>query len=100
MEIDSLFNENPVSVIPSVIKSQTFQLNISFNSISYTISKTCLVSAKYFDLHGRVAGTYVNQIQNPGNYNIKMQSDLAQGIYLLKFQAGDFITNERFIIVR
>jgi hypothetical protein len=80
-----------------------------FNSetvISYSVMAKEKVSLKVYDITGRVVRTLVNNIQNPGYYNIRWDGKgdkderLASGIYFYRIEIGDFRSTKKAILLR
>ncbi len=54
-----------------------------------------------YDILGREIKTLVNEIQNPGDYEIQFNSgNLTSGVYLYKLETGSFIDVKKMIILR
>jgi PKD repeat protein len=59
--------------------------------IKYQVPEVSLVSIKVYDVIGREIAVLVNEVKNPGNYQISFDSaNLASGVYFYKMIAGDF----------
>ncbi|MGE5497956.1 MAG: alpha-amylase family glycosyl hydrolase [Syntrophothermus sp.] len=69
--------------------------------ISYSIGASTRVELRVYDMLGREAALLVNQIQNPGSYNVKFDaSALPSGVYICKIQAGSFSSSRKLILIK
>ena len=69
--------------------------------IEYSIPKNSLVTLKVYDMLGREVATLVNEEKSIGNYNVEFNGNgLSSGIYFYKFQAGDYTTVKKMILVK
>jgi GH18 family chitinase len=69
--------------------------------ISYSLSKSNLVSLKIYDLLGKEIKTLINEQQNSGNYSVTFNArNLSSGIYFYKLQAGSFNQTKKFILLK
>ena len=60
-------------------------------SIKYQISEASLVSLKVYDLIGREVAVLVNEVKQPGVYQVSFGGEnLASGVYFYKMTAGEF----------
>ena len=59
-------------------------------TIKYQIPKSGFVSLKVYDILGKEVGSYVNQVQQAGEYSLNFDgSSLATGMYVYKLTAGN-----------
>jgi len=59
--------------------------------IKYQVPETGLVSIKVYDLIGREIAVLVNEVKQPGNYQVSFNGEnLASGVYFYKMTAGEF----------
>jgi hypothetical protein len=79
-------------------KVKSFSLSGSQNSISYELSEQCFVSVNYYDLKGRVIGSFINRIQGEGVYSLSLP--MGTGIYVQDFKAGKFANRKMITITR
>ena len=96
-------NENQGGVVPSVFSlSQNYPNPFNPSTvISYSIPKTSMVNITVFDIVGREVGSLVNNLQQPGSYNVQFDaSNLASGVYFYKIQAGDFTDTKKMLLVK
>jgi hypothetical protein len=70
--------------------------------ISYRLSAASNVSLKVYDVLGKEVITLVNEIQQPGTYNVKfmMNSALSTGIYFYKLQAGTIVQTRKMLFLK
>jgi len=69
--------------------------------IAYSIPKAGHISLKVFDLLGREVATLMNEIQPAGSQSVTFDgSGLASGIYFYRFQAGDFVTTKKMVLLK
>lgn len=60
-------------------------------SISYQIAKQSLVTLKVYDILGNEIAVLVNEIKNPGKFEVKFDgTNLSSGIYFYKLSADNF----------
>ncbi len=69
--------------------------------IEYTIANSEMVELKVYDILGREVQTLVNNIQNPGSYNVTFNAvNLSTGVYFYKLKAGNFTEIKRMMLVK
>ena len=74
--------------------------------IMFSIKNSANVRLHIFDLSGRIVKTLVNSSMKPGFYKMNWQGDdnndkkLAQGVYFLKFQAGEYQKIRKLLLVQ
>ena len=96
-------NENQSSGVPKVFSlSQNYPNPFNPSTIiKYSIHKTSMVKITVFDILGREISTLINDLQQPGNYNVNFDaSNLASGVYMYKIQAGDFTDTKKMLLVK
>ena len=75
-------------------------------SISYAIPRTSDVTIRVFDISGRVVKTLVNATKEAGyytaNWDMKDNTgrEIASGIYFYEFNAGDFKSIKKMVVMR
>ncbi|MDD5673353.1 MAG: fibronectin type III domain-containing protein [Chitinivibrionales bacterium] len=90
-----------VGVISPAINNNSFRFNETAGIIKYTLIKPAPVSVKLFDLQGKTVVSFVNNIQAPGNYALKLPiASLARSLYIAEFRAGDFVKKEAMAITK
>ncbi|HAX49054.1 MAG TPA: T9SS C-terminal target domain-containing protein, partial [Bacteroidetes bacterium] len=69
--------------------------------IQYSIADAQHVELKVYDLLGREVQTLVNELQNPGSYNVNFNAvNLSSGIYFYKISAGSFSDIRKMTLVK
>jgi len=70
-------------------------------TIKYSIGSQQLAVLKVYDVLGREVATLVNEIRQPGNYEVEFNaSKLSSGIYFYTLRAGDFKQVRKMIIMK
>ena len=70
-------------------------------TIKYTIPIRCHVEIQLFDILGREMKTLVNDLKEPGMYEILFNANnLSSGVYFYRIQAGDYTTTKKFILIK
>jgi hypothetical protein len=68
-------------------------------TIRYSVPKEVLVTMKLYNILGEEAAVIVNEIKQPGNYNITFEANnLSSGVYFYRIKAGDFSEVKKMII--
>lgn len=69
--------------------------------IQYTIADAQKVELKIYDLLGREVQTLVNDVQNPGSYNVMFNAqNLSSGIYFYRLTAGNFSEVKKMTLIK
>ncbi len=69
--------------------------------IQYSIADAQKVELKIYDLLGREVQTLVNDVQNPGSYNVMFNAqNLSSGIYFYRLTAGNFSEVKKMTLVK
>lgn len=69
--------------------------------ICYSVSRTCLVVIKVYDILGRELATLVNEEKKAGDYEYDFHTtSLSSGVYLYRMQADGFTETRKFIIIK
>jgi uncharacterized repeat protein (TIGR01451 family) len=69
--------------------------------IKFQLPKQTQVSIKVFDLLGREVAVLVNDVKQPGYYEIRFDgSSLASGMYFYKIEAGTFIETKKMVLIK
>jgi hypothetical protein len=75
-----------------------------FNSITtfnYELPQESKVTLSIFDLRGRLVETIVNQTQPAGYYSVLWNAEkYSSGVYLYRFQAGDFRQVRKCVVIK
>lgn len=70
-------------------------------SIKYSVSSIQYVRITVFDILGREIVALVNEQKTPGRYEVQFDgSKLSSGIYIYKFQAGNFSATKKMILMK
>ncbi|MBK8553808.1 MAG: T9SS type A sorting domain-containing protein [Ignavibacteria bacterium] len=70
-------------------------------TISYSIVENGFVNLKVYDALGKEVRTLVYQNQHAGTYEVNFDaSDLSTGIYLYKFESGNFSEVKRMLLIK
>jgi hypothetical protein len=69
--------------------------------IKYSIPETQIVTLKVYNLLGQEVAYLVNEVQNPGTYQVTFNaSQLASGLYIYRLQAGSYNEVKRMMLVK
>lgn len=69
--------------------------------IQYSIAEAQKVEIKVYDLLGREVATLVNEIQNPGSYNVMFNAaKLSSGVYFYKLTAGNYTDVKKMTLIK
>jgi len=69
--------------------------------LSYKIDVKGHVTLRVYNLVGQVVRVMVNEVQEPGKYEVKFDaSDLSTGVYLYKLQINDFTSVKRMTLLK
>ena len=69
--------------------------------IEYQISSTNFVTIKVYDLIGREVAILVNEVKQPGSYQVSFGGEnLASGVYFYKMTAGDFSSVKKMNLLK
>jgi hypothetical protein len=101
----------PISeVIPEVIRRKVptdFLLLNNYpnpfnpgTTIEYRIPKLSQVSLKVFNSLGQEVAILVNEEKDAGYYQVRWDAALPSGVYFYRFQAGEYLTTKRMILLR
>ena len=89
------------AILPTQFGLRAIGYSGSTTILRYSLPHQCYVSLKCFDVGGRLVASFVNQTQNAGYYSFLMPiSHLAKGTYIQEFRAGDFLKEDRLVIMR
>ncbi len=70
-------------------------------TIRYSIPEQGLVSLKFYNVIGEEVKTLVNEIQQPGYYDVTFEgTNFSSGVYFYRIQAGSFIETKKMILLR
>ncbi len=109
-EVDSLFNEQPITSIDIASSNLPDQYELRQNypnpfnpttKILYSIPKSSFVKLKIYDISGREVQALVSQFQTAGSYSIDFNvGQLSSGIYTYRLQAGSFTATKKMMVVK
>jgi len=69
--------------------------------ISYEIGEQEFTTMKIYDMTGKKVAVLVNEIQNPGQYTVKLNgSNLSSGVYFCKFTSGSRTKIIKMLLVK
>ena len=69
--------------------------------IRFTVADRQLTIVSVYDLLGREVATLVNEVKEPGTYEVAFDaSGLASGVYLYRLQSGDFTQIRRMTVLK
>ena len=70
-------------------------------TIKFELPKTSLVRLTVYDILGRQMSVLVNETREAGVHQVKFDgSNLASGIYFYRFQAGEFVSTKRLLLLK
>ncbi|MBI5402176.1 MAG: T9SS type A sorting domain-containing protein [Ignavibacteriae bacterium] len=70
-------------------------------SIKFSIPKSGFVSLKVYDILGRQVADLVNQVKSSGTYIVDFDaSTLTSGMYFYKFEANDFVSVKKMVLIK
>jgi len=98
---------------PTASQSQRFSLDRNSpnpfslaTTVSYRVSKECMVRIGVYSLDGKLITTLVNNQRSPGNYKAAWNSTDEQGrrmnpgVYVVKMNAGKFSASRKMMFLR
>lgn len=70
-------------------------------NFTYSLTSKELVNISLYDIHGRLINMPVNEIQEPGQHNLRFNTDeLNNGLYMYSIQVGNDRVNGKLMIQR
>ena len=103
LDIPVSVEENQSETLPSAFDMYQNYPN-PFNPttvIKYQVSNTAHVSIKVYDLIGREVAVLIDDVKEPGVYEVNFESkNLASGIYFYKMIAGDFTSVKKMNLLK
>jgi hypothetical protein len=70
-------------------------------SIKYSVPKQSMVKLVIYDIIGREVAVLVNDVKNPGNYNVSFDaSNYASGVYFYRMESGDFTDVKKMVLIK
>ncbi|HEX9252246.1 MAG TPA: T9SS type A sorting domain-containing protein [Ignavibacteriaceae bacterium] len=104
--------ENATDVGDENISVLKFELDQNYpnpfnpsTNIQYAIASRQFVTLKVFDVLGNEVATLVNEYKNAGSYDFEFKASvgsrqLANGVYLYRLQAGNFVQTRKMILLK
>ena len=84
----------------SQLNSSDLGLQINGNLIRYNNANTSKVTLKIYTISGSEVSTLVNQVQIAGLQQAYLPSNLRNGIYICKVQAGNLLQSTKLVIAK
>ncbi len=70
-------------------------------TIKYQIPSYSMVTIKIYNVLGQEVETLVNEMKNPGNYQIQFNAiNLASGSYIYRLQAGSLVQVKKMLLIK
>ena len=69
-------------------------------TISYSLQKTSYVSLRIFNALGQEVTCLVKEQKGAGSYQVQWNANVSSGIYLYRFQAGEYVETKKMIVLR
>ncbi len=99
---------NPVFVDKEEIIVTEYSLSQNYpnpfnpiTKIKYSLPSFNATILRVYDILGREITTLVNEMNNPGNYEVEFNaSELTSGIYYYTIKSGDFYETKKMILIR
>jgi hypothetical protein len=80
---------------------RAFSLRYSSGTLHYTLPTGSFVSVKYYDIRGRMVGSFVNTTQGAGSHALQLPlSSFTTGAYVQVFEAGATVRKDRIMVVK
>jgi photosystem II stability/assembly factor-like uncharacterized protein len=91
-----------------ITEPSVFQLSQNYpnpfnpsSTINFSIPSSGLVTLKVYDALGKEVAVMLNEVKEPGSYNVKFNAEnLSSGIYLYKMQSGNYIATKKMILLK
>lgn len=69
--------------------------------INYSVARAGQVTLKLYNIIGKEVASLVNEFKEPGNYYYELNSKgLTSGVYLYKFNSGNFVSVKKMILMK
>ena len=70
-------------------------------TINFSLAKSGQVTMSVYDVLGRQVSVLVNEKREAGSYEVKFDgSNLANGVYFYRLQAGDFVQSRKLVLLK
>ena len=104
---EGLFEEDNNAVTETTIPNK-FELKQNYPNpfnpntvISYSVAKTEKVEIRVYDMLGKEVQTLVNDVKNPGSYNVVFNAvNLSSGVYFYRLTSGSFTDIKKMTLVK
>ena len=69
--------------------------------INYSVARAGQVTLKLYNIIGKEIESLINEFKEPGNYYFEFNGkDLTSGVYLYRFQSGNFVSVKKMILIK
>jgi hypothetical protein len=107
IDLDGSFNFSKIVEVEVKVPNK-FELSQNYpnpfnpaTTIKYEIAKETNVTLKIYDVIGNEVATLVNETKPAGTYQVIFDaSNLSNGVYLYKIQAGNFTATKKLILMK
>jgi hypothetical protein len=108
-EVNVILNPDGVTAVDDNSLTVTqFELSQNYpnpfnpsSTISFSIPSSGLVTLKVYDALGKEVAVLLNEVKEPGSYNVKFNAEnLSSGIYLYKMQSGNYTATKKMILMK
>jgi hypothetical protein len=80
---------------------KSFSLRYSSGTLHYMLPTRSFVSVRYYDIRGRMVGSFVNQAQSAGSHTLSLPiTSFTTGAYVQVFEAGTTLQRDRIMVVK
>jgi hypothetical protein len=70
-------------------------------TIKFSVPKQSHVKIVVYDLLGREVAALVNELRNPGFYEVPFDAvNYASGVYFYRMEAGDFVDVKKMLLIK
>ncbi len=96
-------NRNTQQSVPKIYSlSQNYPNPFNpVTSINYSIPKKSMIKLIVYDILGREVGKLVNEIKEPGYYNVHFDgTNLASGVYFYKIETAEYTEVKKMLMIK
>ena len=89
--------------VPAVFALQNAWPNPARGQVNfkYQLPQAAMVDLKVYNVLGQKIKTFEMGVQNPGYYSIKWSAaNVAEGVYFIRLQAGNYQATKKFVVVK
>jgi PKD repeat protein len=107
---DDVFTLDIISTVEEDLETIPSEFELSLNypnpfnpstKIKYAVPEESPVSIKVFDLTGREVATLVDEIKQPGSYELTFEAGkYASGVYIYQMISGDFVQVKKMSLLK